>query len=108
VWGLTTGIGAVSFLRYGMVSDGLRCLECMAQIAENISRERCQKFLTLIAGASRAQDQAWSSALFMYAVDDFLFGIKPDMINGVIYIEPRIPEGWSTCIGPKDCRKLCF
>ncbi len=95
VWGLTTGFGAVSFLRYGMVGDGLRCLECFVSDCGKYQPGALSEVVDAESGALLgAADQAWSSALYLYAIDDYLFGIKPDMVNGVIYIEPRIPEGW--------------
>ncbi|MFH1432753.1 MAG: amylo-alpha-1,6-glucosidase [archaeon] len=94
-WGLTTGWGAVAFLRYGMTETGLNCLDDFAYDSERFQPGALSEVIDAETGSLLGTtEQAWSSSLFIYAIDDYLFGIKPDMQDNHIRIEPRIPDTW--------------
>ncbi len=94
-WGLTTGWGAAAFLRYGMIREGLSCLDDFAYDCEKFQPGALSEVVDAETGKLLgATDQAWSSSLFIYAVDDFLFGIRPDMLKKVIVIEPKFSDYW--------------
>jgi len=95
VWGLTTGAAACAFLKHGRIEQGLGYLRSLAsEMGEN-----------LVGGSAEALDadtgkligcgmQAWSSGMFITAVDEFLFGIKPELENNLLVLRPRIPDSW--------------
>lgn len=95
VWGLTTGVAACAFLKHGRVEQGLGYLKAMAsEMGDN-----------LVGGSAEALDaetgkllgcgmQAWSSAMFITAVDEFLFGVKIELEKNLVVIRPRMPESW--------------
>lgn len=94
-WGLTTGWGAAAFLRYNMVHEGLNCLDALSYDCEKFQPGALSEIVDSETGnLLGAPDQAWSSSLFIYAVDNFLFGIRPEMQKKHITIEPKIPESW--------------
>ncbi len=94
-WGLTTGWGAVAFLRYGMISEGINCLDDCSYDCEKFQPGGLSEIVDAKSGKLLgATDQAWSSSLFIYAVDDFLFGIRPDVGKKMLAIEPKLPDAW--------------
>jgi glycogen debranching enzyme len=94
VWGLTTGAAACACLKHNRIKQGLDYLKSMAsEVGENLVGGSAE---TLDADSGRLLGcgmQAWSSAMFITAVDEFLFGIRP--VGGVLNIRPRIPDSWS-------------
>lgn len=94
-WGLTTGWGAVAFLRYGWITEGLKCLDDFAYDCNKFQPGALSEVLDSETGnILGTPDQAWSSSLYIYAIDDFLFGIRPNMQKKTIVIEPRIFDHW--------------
>jgi glycogen debranching enzyme len=97
VWGLTTGAAACACLKHNRVQQGLSYLKSMAaEMGENALGASAETIdadtgKLLVNGCSM---QAWSSAMFITAVDEFLFGIKPELDSGAIVIHPRLPDEW--------------
>ena len=94
-WGLTTGWGAVAFLRYGMIHEGINCLDDYSYDCEKFQPGGLSEIVDAKSGKLLGTpDQAWSSSLFIYATDDLLFGIRPDIEKKIIAIEPKLPDTW--------------
>jgi hypothetical protein len=93
VWGLTTGAAACACLRHDRVHQGLGYLKSMASEmgmnALGASAEVVHSDTGELLGCGM---QAWSSAMFITAIDEFLFGIRPRL--GLLEIRPRLPDGW--------------
>ncbi|HDD46001.1 MAG TPA: hypothetical protein ENG42_00865 [Candidatus Aenigmarchaeota archaeon] len=95
VWGLLTGTGACVFFKYGRIDAGLNCLKAMAKDTEMWNIGSMSECVTADKGELIGCGmQAWSSAMFITAIDEYLFGIKPDIAKGVVKIEPKIPSKW--------------
>jgi len=93
-WGLTSMWGACAYLNYGYREAGLTLLE---QISRQSVRgnpygfDECNDSHTGVSlGAS---PQCWSAGLFIYAIDNCLFGIRGEE-NNIISIDPKLPEKW--------------
>jgi hypothetical protein len=95
VWGLVTGAAACAFLKHNRVHQGLGCLKSMAsEMGSNAlgcSAEVLDADTGKLLGCGM---QAWSSAMFITAVDEFLFGIKPNLPDSTLLIHPRMPDAW--------------
>ena len=95
VWGLTTGAAACACLKHNRIHQGLSYLKSMAsEMGENLlggSAEVLDAETGKLLGCGM---QAWSSAMFITAVDGFLFGISPDLENHAVVIHPRLPDEW--------------
>jgi hypothetical protein len=95
VWGLTTGAAACACFRHNRVHQGLNYLKAMAAEmgvnAVGASAEVLDANTGKLLGCGM---QAWSSALFITAVDEFLFGMKPILEKNVLEIRPRLPDQW--------------
>ena len=92
-WGLTTGWGASAFLNYNYLNEALNLLEIMAkEIYQNTiaGMNECVNSETgeLIGCGS----QLWSSAMYIYTIEEHLLGIKPNVLRKKLTITPKIPE----------------
>lgn len=93
VWPLVTGWAAVSELKMNRLEQALYYLESMAQrihvenamFAETYRGDRPEPFNSCIL-------QAWSVGMYTYAIQQMMLGMRLDMIENRIYLEPRIPE----------------
>jgi hypothetical protein len=95
VWGLTTGAAACACFRHDRVHQGLSYLKSMAaEMGDNALGASAE---VVDAGTGKLLGcgmQAWSSGLFITAVDEFLFGIRPELDKRVLEIRPRLPDQW--------------
>ncbi len=95
VWGLTTGWAACAMLKYGRTDEGLIYLKNLADNMKEHQLGAISECWDAESGSLLgASVQAWSSAMFITAIDEYLFGIKPNIPKKEMIIEPRIPEGW--------------
>jgi len=93
VWPLVTGWAAASATRFGRREQALRYLGSMAErilhengmFAETYRGDRPEPFNSCIL-------QAWSVGMYAYAFREMMLGMKIDMINNTIQLEPNIPE----------------
>ena len=95
VWGLTTGAAACACFSHNRVPQALGYLRSMAmEMGDNAlgaSAEVVHADTGKLLGCGM---QAWSSAMFITAVDEFMFGIRPRLDDGVLEVRPRLPDGW--------------
>lgn len=103
VWPLVTGWAAVSETKFGRSEQALRYLEMMAEriihengmFAETYRGDRPEPFNSCIL-------QAWSVGMYAYAFREMMLGIKIDMVNNTIQLEPHIPESLKDSSTPVD------
>ena len=97
-WGLTTIWGACAYLNYNYKEEGLNLLEKISvqSLRGNpYGFDECNDSSTGVSlGAS---PQCWSAGLFIYAIDNCLFGIKGEDKN-IILLDPKLPEKWSYAV----------
>ena len=95
VWGLTTGWGICSEFLNNNISKGLKYLNFLVKDMERNQIGSLSEVLNAETGELiGCSMQAWSSALFIIAMDEFLLGIKPNLIKKELILEPKIPKNW--------------
>ncbi|MBW6451902.1 MAG: hypothetical protein K0B02_04205 [DPANN group archaeon] len=95
VWGLTTGWVACANFEYSLKDDGLKYLNTMANhMKQNQIGTIGECYNAETGQLTGAHIQAWSSALFVHAIDNYLFGIRPNLSTSTIEIIPAIPSEW--------------
>lgn len=93
VWGLTSALGACAFLKNGKPNDGLLCLKAMAADSKKHMLGGMSECLNSETGELLGCGmQLWSAALYIHAIDSYLFGICSD--SGKIRIAPEMPSAW--------------
>jgi GH15 family glucan-1,4-alpha-glucosidase len=93
VWPLVTGWAAVAELKLSRREQALYYLESMANrilqengmFAETYRGDRPEPFNSCIL-------QAWSVGMYIYAFREMMLGIKMNMAENKIHLEPQIPE----------------
>jgi glycogen debranching enzyme len=103
VWPLVTGWAAVSEMKFGRKEQGLRYLESMADrmlhengmFAETYRGDRPEPFNSCIL-------QAWSVGMYAYAFREMMLGMKANMIDNVIQLDPSIPESLKDASAPVE------
>lgn len=93
VWPLVTGWAAISEMKYGRRDQALGYIVSMAErilsengmFAETYRGDRPEPFNSCIL-------QAWSAGMYAWAFSEMLLGMKIDLINGRIQIDPHIPD----------------
>jgi glycogen debranching enzyme len=103
VWPLVTGWAAASEIKFGRKEQALRYLDSMASrilhengmFAETYRGDRPEPFNSCIL-------QAWSVGMYAYAFREMMLGMKVNMINNTIQLEPSIPESLKDTSGPVD------
>jgi len=103
VWPLVTGWAAVGELNMDRLEPSLFYLESMAQrilaengmYAETYRGDRPEPFNSCIL-------QAWSVGMYAYAVQLMMLGMRMNMVENLIYLEPRIPESLRNNIHPVE------
>jgi len=93
VWPLVTGWAAISEIKSQRTQHALEYLSVMADriisengmYAETYRGDRPEPFNSCIL-------QAWSVGLYVYALRELMLGIKPNMINNNIWLEPNLPD----------------
>jgi hypothetical protein len=88
-----TGWAALSELKYGRKEQALHYLESMADrilaengmFAETYRGDRPEPFNSCIL-------QAWSAGMYAFAFCEMMLGMKLDMINNTVRIDPMIPD----------------
>lgn len=93
VWPLVTGWAAMSEIKYGRKEQALRYIESMAErilsengmFAETYRGDSPQPFNSCIL-------QAWSAGMYAYAMQEMMLGMRVDMIQNRIELEPNVPE----------------
>ncbi len=92
-WGLTSALGACAFLKNGKPNDALFCLKAMAADSKKHMLGGMSECLNSETGELLGCGmQLWSAALFIHAIDSYLFGICSE--SGKIAIAPQMPSGW--------------
>lgn len=103
VWPLVTGWAAASETKFGRREQTLRYLGLMADrilhengmFAETYRGDRPEPFNSCIL-------QAWSVGMYTYAFREMMLGMKVDMINNTVQLEPGIPESLKDSSVPVD------
>ncbi|NOQ55925.1 MAG: hypothetical protein GQ477_03925 [Nanohaloarchaea archaeon] len=96
-WGLTTGWAAAAYLSQGMGDDGADCLRTMAGEVDKNQISAMAECVDSESGKLRgATMQAWSHAMYIHAIDRYMFGIVADMKKNVINITPNFPIKWKS------------
>jgi glycogen debranching enzyme len=93
VWPLVTGWCAASEIKYGRKEQALYYIQSMAErilfengmYAETYRGDRPEPFNSCIL-------QAWSVAMYIYAVRQMMLGMNLNMIENRIYFDPQIPD----------------
>jgi GH15 family glucan-1,4-alpha-glucosidase len=93
VWPLVTGWAAVAELKLSRREQALYYLESMANrilqengmFAETYRGDRPEPFNSCIL-------QAWSVGMYIYAFREMMLGMKMNMAENKIHLEPQIPE----------------
>lgn len=94
-WGLASAIGACAFLKYGKTDDGLACLKAMSSDSKRHNLGGMSECLNSETGELIGCGmQLWSAALFVHAIDRYLFGISKD--DNTICIAPKMPSVWKS------------
>jgi hypothetical protein len=95
VWGLTTGAAACACFSHNRIHQGLGYLKAMAaEMGENALGASAEVLDANTGKLLGCGMQAWSSSLFITAVEEFLFGIRPRLEKGILEIRPRLPDQW--------------
>ena len=97
VWPLVTGWAALSEIKFGRREQALYYIESMAErilhengmFAETYRGDRPEPFNSCIL-------QAWSIGMYVHAFREMMLGMKVNMIENKIQIEPQIPESLRT------------
>jgi hypothetical protein len=93
VWGLTTGAAACACFQHNRIHQAIAYLKSMAsEMGENSVGASAEVLHADTGELLGCGMQAWSSAMFITAMDEFLFGIKPKM--NMLEIHPRLPDEW--------------
>ncbi|MBW6462128.1 MAG: hypothetical protein K0B07_03725 [DPANN group archaeon] len=96
-WGLTTGWTAAASFAQNMNDDGAEYLKLMATEVDDNQVSAMAECVDSETGAiCGATMQAWSNAMYIHAVDRYMFGIDADMKANVINITPNIPKAWKS------------
>ena len=96
-WGLTTGWSACAFFRHHFNSEGLDMLRSMAQYIDRDAIGALPETVSAHDGRNLgAGMQAWSSALYIHAIDHYMLGISADSRKNHLTIIPRIPYEWDS------------
>lgn len=101
VWPLVTGWAAVAEIKHKRLEQALYYLESMAQrilhengmFAETYRGDRPEPFNSCIL-------QAWSVGMYVYAFRELMLGMKINMIDNKIQLEPQIPESLLSVCSP--------
>lgn len=100
VWPLVTGWAAISEIKNQRTQHALDYLSVMADriisengmYAETYRGDRPEPFNSCIL-------QAWSVGLYVYALRELMLGIKPNMIENNINLEPKLPDSIRSDLG---------
>ena len=100
VWPLVTGWAAISEIKNQRTQQALDYLSVMADriisengmYAETYRGDRPEPFNSCIL-------QAWSVGLYVYALRELMLGIKPNMIENNICLEPNLPDSIRSDLG---------
>ncbi len=103
VWPLVTGWAAASEIKFGRKEQALRYLEFMAErilhengmFAETYRGDRPEPFNSCIL-------QAWSVGMYAYALREMMLGMKVNMLDNMIQLEPSIPESLKDAYAPVE------
>ena len=93
-WGFTTAIAACAALNYGRVGDGIGYLKILADDAKKNLGAMSECLNSQTGELLGCGMQLWSSALFVHAIDMYLFGISHNSSERKIVIAPLIPPEW--------------
>ncbi|MBU4451653.1 MAG: amylo-alpha-1,6-glucosidase [Nanoarchaeota archaeon] len=92
-WDLTSAIGACAFLKYGKINEGVSCLKAMAADSKRHTLGGMSECLNSETGELIGCGmQLWSAALFVHAIDAYLFGISLE--KDIINIDLKLPAFW--------------
>lgn len=94
-WGLATGWAAAANFANSRPSDGAELLETMAgELGRNGVGSMSECLDSETGELLGCTAQAGSAALFIHAVDRYLFGIAPDLPRKRLLLTPLMPHGW--------------
>ncbi|MEA3229427.1 MAG: amylo-alpha-1,6-glucosidase [archaeon] len=96
-WGLTTAWTAAASFAQGMADEGLKYIESMAlEVEENHITGMAECVDAENGKLCGAGMQTWSHAMFIHAIDRYMFGIDADLKKNVINITPNLPSCWKS------------
>ncbi|MEP0825431.1 MAG: hypothetical protein HRF40_08100 [Nitrososphaera sp.] len=109
VWPLVTGWAAASATKFGRREQALRYLGVMAErilhengmFAETYRGDRPEPFNSCIL-------QAWSVGMYAYAFREMMLGMRVDMINNTIELEPNIPDSLKDSPAPVEFEHFIY
>jgi glycogen debranching enzyme len=101
VWPLVTGWAAISEMKFNRKKEALYYLESMADrillengmFAETYRGDRPEPFNSCIL-------QAWSVAMYVYAISKMMLGMKLNLIENKIRFDPQIPDSLKNICTP--------
>ncbi len=94
-WNLTTAIAACAALNYGKADEGTGYLKAMASDTKRHTLGGMSECLNPDTGELLGCGmQLWSSALFVHAVDSYLFGISYGPQEKKLVLAPLLPHAW--------------
>lgn len=93
IWPLVTGWAAVAELKYGRKEQALYYIESMAErilsengmYAETYRGDKPEPFNSCIL-------QAWSLAMYVYAVRELFLGLRINLMENKVILNPQIPD----------------
>jgi len=93
IWPLVTGWAATVETKYGRKEQALYYIESMAErilsengmFAETYRGDRPEPFNSCIL-------QAWSMAMYVYAVRELFLGMRINLVDNQIIFDPQVPE----------------
>jgi glycogen debranching enzyme len=103
VWPLVTGWMALAELRLGRREEAYRFVRIMADrileengmFAETYRGDRPEPFNSCIL-------QAWSAGMYVKAFLDLVLGMKVDMVNNTLSINPQLPDSLKASCGKME------
>lgn len=93
VWGLTTGWLVCALLRYGRVAEASSILEKWFKNLRTHAVGSLSETFTGEGTPSGCPSQLWNYALLIRSIDEFLFGIHPELPKNNITLSPNILKG---------------
>lgn len=93
-WGFITAVAACAAFNYGKAQDGLEHLKSLAYDARRRLGNMSECMNPDTGELIGCSQQLWSSALFVHAVDAYLFGASYESESNRLVIAPLIPSDW--------------
>ena len=96
-WGLSTGWVAAASFGQGMGDYGIQYIKSMADEVEDNQVSGMAECVDADSGELiGATMQAWSHAMYIHAIDRYMFGVDADLRKNIISFTPNVPKAWKS------------